>query len=132
MNEFKLTLTKESWAALTDEEKTIELQQLIPGADYKKYKEDYERMKEFKPDWADYGSYEHPVICLELIDPVMTDLIMAWMYQQGEKLDQIPVFGYKMNQLYFDKASLFNFDDNERAIIKEAIEILKSKVGNGD
>ena len=128
MNEFKPTLTKESWAALTDEEKTIELQQLIPGADYKKYKEGYERMKELKPDWADYGSYEHPVICLELIDPVMTDLMMAWMYREGEKLNQIPVFGYKMNELFFDKASLFNFDDTEREIIKQAIKILKSKV----
>lgn len=128
MYDTKPTLTKESWTALTDEEKTIELQALIPGADYKKYKEGYERMKELKPDWADYGSYEHPVICLELIDPVMTDLIMAWMYREGEKLNQIPVFGYKMTELFFDKASLFNFDDTEREIIKQAVKILKTKV----
>ena len=132
MSEFKPTLTKESWAALTDEEKTRELQELIPGADYKQYKEYFERMKELKPDWLDYGTFEHPVICLELIDPIMTSELMAWMYRQGEKLDQIPVFGYKMNELFFDKASLFNFTDNEREVIKHAIEILKAKAGDGD
>lgn len=128
-NEPKQDLTVENWKALTDEEKTEELRSLIDGADYKEYKRMYDWFKNDRNKIieGDYGAYPNPVIVLELIDPVMTHELMAWMYRQGKKLNQVPLFGYKMTELHFDKRSLMNFSDHEKSILQDAIKILQDR-----
>lgn len=95
--EIKPSLTKESWAELTIEEKNKELQKIIPGADYQTYLNDYNRLKEIGKH--DYFCFEHPVLVLSLIDPVMATELTSWLYTQGDKLNQIPVFGYKLEEV---------------------------------
>lgn len=120
-----MELTKENWASLTDDEKTVELQKIIPGADYGDYKKTYEKLKEV--DSCGFGVFENPVLVLELIDPVMCSSIMSWLYTSGEKVNQIPVFGYKLTEITLDKSSLMKYTDEEKYILNKAFEILKSK-----
>lgn len=127
----KIVLTKESWEYLTDEEKTKELQRLIPGLNYTELKEEYERCINHERLATLCPKWERPVLELELIDPVMTHLLMGYMYQQGEKLTQVPLFGYKLNTIHFDITSVANYSDSEQAILREAISIIEKKINNG-
>lgn len=122
-----MELTKENWASLTDDEKTVELQQIIPGADYKKYKEIYEKYYN-DTQAGSYMVYEHPCLTLKLIDPVMTFMLGQWMYRKGNKMDCIPIFGYKLEKVTFDEKTLMNFSDSETEILKEAIKIISNKL----
>lgn len=122
-----MELTKENWESLTDDEKTQELQKIIPGVDYAQYRKVYEKLKEVDRDW--FGVFEHPVLVLELIDPIMGHAVMNWLYTKGDKIDGIPLFGYKLTEICLDKSSLSGFSDEERVVVRRAMEILKSKVG---
>lgn len=124
-----MELTRESWSKLTDEEKTAELQKIIPGADYAEYRKDYERLKELG---RDFFAFDKPVVVLELIDPIMASELASWMYRRGNKLDNIPVFGYKLVELTFDKASLMGFSEEERLILHQAIHIIQSKFAKNE
>lgn len=122
----KLELTKENWASLTDEEKTHELQKLIPGVTYQEYKTEYERLKELGKE--DFMVFNNPVITLELIDPVMAASLLSWMYRHGDKINHIPLFGYEMKELTFDKSSLMGFSDDEKNVLSHAFNILKNRI----
>ena len=127
----KMVLTKESWASLTDEEKTTELQKLVPGLNYTELKEDYEKLLSNDRTISLCPKWERPVLELELIDPVMTHMIMSYMYQRGEKLSQVPLFGYKLRTIHFNIASIANYSESEQAILREAISIIERRTGNG-
>lgn len=124
----KIVLTKESWASLTDEEKTKELQRLIPGLNYTELKKDYEKFIADERLTCLCPIWEHPLLELELIDPVMTFMVMNYMYQQGEKLTQVPLFGYKLNTIHFDVSSLTEYTESEKQILEEAMSIIKNKI----
>lgn len=125
-----MELTRESWSELTDEEKTAELQKIIPGADYAEYRKDYERLKGLGR--ADFFTFDKPVVVLELIDPIMASELASWMYRRGDKLNNIPVFGYKLVELTFDKASLMGFSKEEQSILHQAIHIIQSKFAKNE
>ena len=129
-NNKKQPLTKENWAALTTEEKTKELQRVLPGADYQYFLDDYNLIKEFDSNSTLLCEWEHPVLVLKLIDPVMATQIMTWMYRQGEKLANVPFFGYSLEEIHFDKDNLPTFSESEKEIIKEAIKILNKNFNN--
>ena len=122
----KLELTKENWASLTDEEKTHELQKIMPGVTYQEYREEYERLKELGKE--DFMVFNNPVITLELIDPVMAASLMSWMYRSGDKIKHIPIFGYEMKELTFDKSTLMEFSDDEKTILQQAFNVLKNRI----
>lgn len=122
----KLELTKENWASLTDEEKTHELQKLMPGITYQEYKEQYERLKELGKESA--MIFNNPVITLKLIDPIMAPSLFGWMYSRGDKINHIPLFGYEMTELTFDKSSLMGFSDDEKNVLSHAFNILKNRI----
>lgn len=74
--------------------------------------------------------YKHPVLILRLADPKMAHQIMAWMYytentSQGEI--RVPFAGYFIDEITFDKSSLMNYSEEEKAILKQAMEILRGK-----
>lgn len=119
-------LTKESWENLTDDEKTQELQEIMPGVNYKYYKELYNMCMEhgrLNP------AFENPCLSLKLIDPVLTMMLWSWMYSKGKKLNNIPLFGYRLEEITIDKSSLMNFTNSEKDILSSAIKILQDKGG---
>lgn len=124
----KLPLTKETWSNLTDEEKTIELQRIFPSANYNELRKKYDILK--TQNLEGNLVFEHPVLILELIDPVLAPLIGSWMYCSGEKLQNIPMFGYMINELVFDKSSMNTFTENEKNIINDAMKIIQNKFLN--
>lgn len=122
-----MELTKESWSNLTDDEKTAELQLIIPGADYKKYKEHYE--KYYNNSSIEFD-FEHPCLTLKLIDPVMTYMLVDWLYRKGNRVNQIPIFGYALEKITLDEKSLMGFSKEESEILSKALNIISNKINN--
>lgn len=122
----KAELTKENWDALTDDEKTIEMRKLIPGFDYKKERQTYEKLKEMGLE--NNLVFDNPCLTLKLIDPVIARSLSSWLYEPGEKLQNIPVFGYRLDKITFDESTLMGFNDSEKSILLQAMEIIKNKI----
>ena len=78
-------------------------------------------------------AYENPVLVLKLIDPIMADMVLSWMYNKVElpngKKTEVPFLGYNLMEFVFDKSSLMNYDDEEKEVLRDAIRILKNKGG---
>ncbi|MCH5167374.1 MAG: hypothetical protein J1F35_05715 [Erysipelotrichales bacterium] len=124
----KPILNKESWDNLSDEEKNIELSKMFKGMTYDEYLADYERLQELNSEYRDlskYGAYEAPVLELELVDHKMTHSLISWMFQQGDKLDQIPLLGYRLKTIWNSKEAFYGYSESEKEIINKAFEILK-------
>ena len=133
-------MTKEKWQSMTDEEKTAFMRKVYKqmnigdSFDYARCRLLYERMTE--TGHGTYGVYQNPCIVLELFDPIMAPAIMSWMYtcfdDNGENAEYtkgtpVPLFGYNMVELTFDKGSLMNFTDDEKQILREAMRIIGEK-----
>lgn len=124
----KTPLNKKSWDNLSNEEKNIELSKLFKGMTYDEYIKDYERLQELNSEYRDLsklGAYEAPVLELELIDHKMAHSLVSWIFCQGDKLDQIPLLGFKLKTIWNDKAAFFNYSNSEKEIMNKAFEILK-------
>ena len=118
------------WQALPDEEKDKVLKtflQRLNGLNYKDICKRHDLMTE-----ADMGTYayKHPVLVLRLADEKMSHQIMNWLYStvdtsQGEM--HVPLFGYFLDEIVFDKSSLMSYDDHEKEILRQAIRIIQEK-----
>lgn len=116
--------------ALSNEEKNSVLNSFLRHLDNMNYDEicrTYDLLNE-----SNLGTfeYEHPVLILRLADPKMAHQIMAWMClkensSQGEI--RVPFAGYFIDEIHFDKSSLMNYSEEEKAILKQAIDILRGK-----
>lgn len=96
-------VSKEYWANLSDEDKS----------------------KIIRRFW------EHPVLILELVDPLMAEMILSWMYAKVElpngERSEVPFMGYHIVELVFDKVSLMKFTNEEKNVLNHAMNILKSR-----
>lgn len=118
------------WQALSDEEKDIVLKtflQRLGGLNYKEICKRHDLITE-----ADIGTYAYkqPVLVLRLADEKMSHQIMDWLYStvdtsQGEM--HVPLFGYFLDEIVFDKSSLMSYDDHEKEILRQAIRIIQEK-----
>ena len=77
------------------------------------------------------NAWEHPVIVLELVDPLMAEMIFSWMYAKVElpngNKSEVPFMGYHIVEYVFDKGSLMKFTNEEKDVLNHAMNILKSK-----
>lgn len=136
-------MNKELWNSLSSEEKTNAVRHFLEkndllNFDYDKCKADYERiMKELgDKSWAYFCRFKNPVIELMECDPVLSYMVYSLLFTTyeyklpngGTKKDTIPILGFDVVAIHNDKASLMNFSDSEKQVLKEALHILKSKV----
>lgn len=122
----RFELTKENWEALSDFQKSKEIQAFIPGFSYAQEKESYQRFLEFRPG----GMYspEKIVILGELIDPVMAHGVFAWLLKTGNMITQVPLFGYKLESIGNQSTTpLAGLSDLEKEYLQKAADIIKTK-----
>lgn len=118
------------WEALPNEEKNSVLNGFLRCLDNMNYDKICRTYDLFNESNLGTFGYEHPVLLLRLADPKMAHQIMAWMYHkentsQGEI--RVPFAGYFIDEITFDKSSLMNYSEEEKAILKQAMEILRGK-----
>lgn len=86
-------VSKEYWANLSDEDKSkiirrfCEINDIGPDFDYAKVRDFSERVKQKYKESGIYRNnqfWEHPVLILELVDPLMAEMILSWMYAKVE------------------------------------------------
>lgn len=128
---------KDKWNALSNIDKTRVMRAFIESVGLDNF--DYTNQLAFR-DKVDkesnfnntmFPQLEQPCLALELIDGNMTNFITSWLYRRI-KVDDIwddivPFAGYVVNELHFNKSSLMSYSENEKAILNEAIKILKRK-----
>lgn len=128
---------KDKWNALSNIDKTRVMRAFIESVDLDNF--DYTNQLAFR-DKVDketnfnntmFPQLEQPCLALELIDGNMTNFITSWLYRRikvdGVWDDIVPFAGYVVNELHFNKSSLMSYSENEKAILNEAIKILKRK-----
>ena len=133
---------KEQWEKLSDEDKSYVIgkfcEELGLGKDfdYAKAREYHERVQEGYRQARltnNTMAYENPVLVLKLIDPIMADMVLSWMYNKVElpngKKTEVPFLGYNLMEFVFDKSSLMNYNSEEKEVLRDAICILKNKGG---
>nr|DAJ07268.1 MAG TPA: hypothetical protein [Caudoviricetes sp.] len=133
-------VSKEYWASLSDEDKSkiirkfCEINDLGPDFDYSKVRAFFEEVKQkYKEAGLHRGNqaWEHPILVLELVDPLMAEMVLSWMYAKVElpsgERSTVPFMGYHIVELVFDKGSLMKFTDEEKNVLNHAMDILKSK-----
>ena len=118
------------WEALPNEEKNSVLNSFLRRLDNMNYDEICRTYDLFNESNLGTFGYKHPALILRLADPKMAHQIMAWMYHtentsQGEI--RVPFAGYFIDEITFDKVSLMNYSEEEKAILKQAMEILRGK-----
>ena len=123
----------EKWKALPDEEKQKVLdafKRRIDNLVYSDICKSYERYQEVGGNYK----WEHPVLLLRLADEKMTSHILSWLYSEVETSQgkmNIPFGGYFLEEITFDKSSLMAYDDEEKEVLRKAIQIIRNKgVGN--
>lgn len=105
-----------------------------PDFDYAKVRDFSERIKQKYKESGIYRNnqfWEYPVLILELVDPLMAEMILSWMYAKVElpngERSEVPFMGYHIVELVFDKDSLMKFTDEEKNVLNQAMNILKSR-----
>lgn len=120
----------EKWQALPDEEKDKVLKNFwdrLKGFDYKEICREFGMMESL--GMGMYG-LKNPVLVLRLADEKMSHQIMSWLYHTADTSQgkmHIPLFGYFLDEIVFDKSSLMSYDDNEKEILRQAIRIIQEK-----
>lgn len=130
-------MVKEDWANLPDEEKTRVIREFmkhtgLENFDYTKTKTSFDYLRKTQKDMGvDLTNWENPVLVLELVDPVMADMVFAWMYKNTElsngKCSTVPFLGYNVVEFVFNKGSLMSYTPEEKEILRKAMSILKTK-----
>ena len=133
---------KEQWEKLSDEDKSYVIgkfcEELGLGKDfdYAKAREYHELLQEGYRQLRltnNTSADENQGLVLKLIDPIMADMVLSWMYNKVElpngKKTEVPFLGYNLMEFVFDKSSLMNYDDEEKEVLRDAIRILKNKGG---
>lgn len=118
------------WEALPNEEKNSVLNSFLRRLDNMNYDEICRTYDLFNGSNLGTFGYEHPVLMLRLADPKMAHQIMAWMYHEENTSQgkiRVPFAGYFIDEITLDKSSLMNYSEEEKAILKQAIEILRCK-----
>lgn len=140
----KKGMTREKWERLSDDEKTKYMRNVFRNLqfgekfDYAALRKHHERLMELdKSRFENYGVYQNPCLVLEIFDPIMAPMIMDWMYSKFDdegNLDSdgspAPLFGYMGTDLYFDKKSLMEFNEEEKSILGEAMRIIHKRVAD--
>lgn len=118
------------WEALPNEEKNSVLNSFLRRLDNMNYDKICRTYDLFNESNLDTFGYEHPVLILRLADPKMAHQIMAWMYYKENTSQgkiRVPFAGYFIDEIAFDKSLLMNYSEDEKAVLKHAMEILRSK-----
>lgn len=126
---------------MTDEQKTTFMRRVFKrlhfGEDF-----DYAERRRYRDilieKGINYGEFQNPCLVLELVDPVMANPIISWLYGEygdnGEYSaggETAPLFGYNLIEIHFDKGSLMGYSSEEEDVLRRAFEIIKSKMKNG-
>lgn len=118
------------WEALPNEEKNSVLKSFLRRLDNMNYDKICRTYDLFNESNLDTFGYEHPVLILRLADPKMAHQIMAWMYYKENTSQgkiRVPFAGYFIDEITFDKSSLMNYSEDEKAILNQAMKILRGK-----
>lgn len=133
---------KHDWNALSSEEKTLVINTFIKNAglidfNYDKAVAFKECMEKENPNTAacHWINSNEPIIITRVVDPVLTDFIMKWMFAtvQVIKNDKViwdnvvPFAGLEIIEFGFERDKLSRLTEDERDIIRRAIGILKIK-----
>lgn len=133
---------RKDWNALSSEEKNLVINTFLKTAgltdfDYDKAVDFKERMEKENPNTAacHWINSNEPAIITRVVDPVLTDFIMKWMFAtiQVVKNDKViwnntvPFAGLEVIEFGFERDKLGRLTEDEREIICHAIEILKTK-----
>lgn len=128
---------KDKWNALSNADKTKVMRAFLESVNLTDF--DYTSQLAFRDkidketnfDNTIFPQLEQPCLALELIDGNMTNFLTTWLYRRikidGIWDDVVPFAGYIVNELHFNKSSLMAYSENEKAILNEAIKILKRK-----
>lgn len=123
----------EKWKALPDEEKQKVLDAFKRRIDNLEYS-DICKSYEFYQEVGENCKWEHPVLLLRLADEKMTPHILSWLYSEVETSQgkmNVPFGGYFLEEITFDKSSLMAYSDEEKEVLRKAIQIIRNKgVGN--
>ena len=132
-------MNKEKWNSMTDEQKTHFMRNVFKDLDlgetfdYAECRKRYERLKEMGKER--FGKFENPCLTLELVDPIMANDVLSWMYCHFDDEGNIvangetpPIFGYNITELTFDKHSLMEYSENEQNVLREAVRIINRRV----
>lgn len=119
----------EIWECLSNEEKQQVLdsfKQCIGNLNYSEICKSYEKYKEE----GVYGGWKNPVLLLKLADEKMAHHILTWLYSTVKTSQgniRIPFCGYFLEEITFDKSSLMEYSEEEKDILRKAIDIIKDK-----
>ena len=134
----------EKWQSLTDEQRNRIVQRMHEVMDFANpnfYFKCVRREAKAKAELgqgAYTGLIDNPNPCLVLTccDPILSTVIQRWMYtniqvedKDGTIIwnDRMPLGGFFLDEVYFDKSSLMKYTDDEKKVINEAINIIKNK-----
>ena len=137
-------MSDKNWNELTDSEKTEAFRQWFQKNDFANFdyaakKAWYEKV-ENDPElsdrkWSFFPEWKTPSVVLRLVDPILTDGLMSWMYtdvEVGGYKGKLPLFGYAIDEIRFNaNADLSGLSSEEVAIIREAANILHRKLNSG-
>ena len=119
----------EIWECLSNEEKQQVLdsfKQRIGNLNYSEICKSYEKYKEE----GVYGGWKNPVLLLKLADKKMAHHILTWLYSTVKTSQgniRIHFCGYFLEEITFDKSSLMEYSEEEKDILRKAIDIIKDK-----
>lgn len=129
---------KEKWDKLSDEDKSKVLNEFINktglnNIDYAKLRKEKEMVDRALPGNSNgYINCENPGLILSLVDPVLTHVILSWMYTRVNIPDVwndvVPLFGFNIESLYFSGADMIGFGDREKSVLRDAVNIIKKKL----
>lgn len=123
----------ERWKALPDEEKQKVLDEFKRRIDNLVYSDICKSYEFYQENGGNY-KWKHPVLLLRLADEKMTHQILSWLYSEVETSQgkmNVPFGGYFLEEITFDKSSLMAYDDEEKEVLRKAIQIIRNKgVGN--
>lgn len=138
----KNEVVKKDWNALSSEEKTLVINTFLKNAglidfDYDKAVAFKESMEKENPNTAacHWVNSNEPVIITRVVDPVLTDFIMKWMFATTQVIKNdnviwdnvVPFAGLEVIEFGFERDKLSRLTEDEREVIRKAIEILKIK-----
>ena len=131
-------MDREKWNSMTDEQKTVFMRGVFKNLnfgqefDYAECRKRYEILKD--ADAGGFGVFDNPCLELKLVDPVMASTIMAWLYTdydnngcQAAGGESSPLFGYNLENIWFNKGSLMGFSEAEEITIRKAFDIIRKK-----
>lgn len=134
----------DKWQSLTDEQRNRIVQRMHEVMDFANPNFYFNCVRREAKAKAELGqdaytgliNSPNPCLVLTCCDPILSTVIQRWMYtniqvedKDGTIIwnDRMPLGGFFLDEVYFDKSSLMKYTDDEKDIINRAINIIKNK-----